>query len=416
MDDSIFQYKGNDLHCHGVYLQKITREMKTPFYVYSEKAIIDQLNAYKLAFAHTSHLICFSVKSLSNISILKLISSTGVGFDIVSGGELYRLMKIDADPKKIVFSGVGKDVASISAALDYGIMLFNVESASELTQINRIAGKMKRIAPIGIRVNPAIDAKTHGKIATGRKDDKFGIDFDEAIELIVRIKEFKNVELMGIDCHIGSQITELAPIIRTSKKIKACAEEIRKMGISLRYLDVGGGLGIRYRHENPPSISTYAKAVIRAMRDLDLKIIVEPGRSIVGNAGALITRVLYKKKKKNGKGFIIVDAGMNDLARPSLYNAYHHIIPLKKRPKKSMITADIVGPVCESSDVFGKARDIEEPFEGDYLAILSAGAYGSIMASNYGSRPRGAEILVTGKKFNIIRQAETFEDLVVREL
>lgn len=419
-----FIYKNNKLYAEGVAVEKIVKEAGTPCYIYSHKTLTRHYIAFDEAFKSVPHLICYSVKANSNIAVLNTFIKQGSGVDIVSGGELYRALKAGANPKKIVYSGVGKKEDEIEYALKIGILMFNVESPEELRTINKIAGRLKKKAGFAIRVNPNVDPRTHPYISTGLKKNKFGIEAGQAIQEYVYAKnKLKNLIPIGIDCHIGSQITKLSPFVDALKKTKEIIATLRREGINVTYLDIGGGLGITYKDEDAPHPSKYGKAVIDETRGLGIMLIFEPGRVMVGNAGILVTKVLYTKRG-TAKKFIIVDAAMNDLARPSLYGSYHVIKsvknpptpPLKKGGKGGFeIVADVVGPICESGDFFAKDRELPEFKAGDLIAIMSAGAYGFSMSSNYNSRPRVSEVMVKGNKFKIIRQRESYKDLIKGE-
>lgn len=417
-----FAYKKNKLYAEGVSIEKIAKEVGTPCYIYSHKTLVRHYNAFDSAFKSVPHLVCYSVKANSNIAVLNTFIKQGSGVDVVSGGELYRALKAGANPKKIVYSGVGKREDEIEYALKTGILMFNVESPEELRAINIIAGRLKKLAPkrsnwgkagFAIRINPDVDAKTHPYISTGLKKNKFGIEAKEALQEYVYAKNnLKNLVPVGVDCHIGSQLTQISPFVDTLKKTKGIISKLRKEGIDIKYLDMGGGLGITYDTEEPPDPSKYGKAIINETKGLrlTLTLIFEPGRVMVGNAGILIAKVLYVKKGTKKK-FIIVDAAMNDLARPSLYGSYHAIKAVRKKSGTEII-ADVVGPVCESGDFFAKDRELPEFRAGDLMAIMSAGAYGFSMSSNYNSRPRACEIMASGSKFSIIRQREMYADLI----
>jgi diaminopimelate decarboxylase len=353
------------------------------------------------------------MKSNSNLAVLRAFVKEGGGFDIVSAGELFRALKAGADPKKIVFSGVGKKKAEIEYALNAGILMFNVESEQELTVLNEIARGVEKKAPISLRVNPDVDPKTHPYISTGMKKSKFGIDIKRSLEVYKRALTLAHLEVIGVDCHIGSQLTTIPPFVDALSRVKVFVEALRKEGARIRYLDLGGGLGIRYKDEEPPHPEEYAGALIQGLRGLDVTLILEPGRVVVGNAGILVTEVLYLKEGEE-KTFVVVDGGMNDLIRPALYGSYQAIRPVVER-KGEMIVADVVGPICESGDFFAKDREIPRPQEGDLLAVMSAGAYGFTMSSNYNSRPRAPEILVDGDNFHVVRKRESFEDLISGE-
>jgi diaminopimelate decarboxylase len=406
-----FDYKGKNFYAEGVPVDRIIKEVGTPVYVYSHKTLTRHFQAYDQAFAAVPHLVCYSIKANSNIAVLKTFAEEGSGFDIVSGGELFRARKAGADPKKIVFSGVGKREDEIEFALKSGILMFNVESAQELRAIDRIAKRLRKKAGVSIRVNPNVDPKTHPYISTGLKKNKFGIETEDAFREYVYAKNsLKNVVPIGIDCHIGSQITQLTPFVDALKKTTELLGRLRAEGLDIKYIDMGGGLGITYDKEEPPHPSKYGEAVLKGTKGLGVTLIFEPGRSMVGNAGILATRVVYTKKGSE-KNFVIVDAAMNDLARPSLYGSYHAIKAVKAVSKKE-ITADVVGPICESGDFLAKDRIIPEVKAGDALAVMSAGAYGFSMSSNYNTRPRAAEVLVKGKEFFVVRKREELKDLI----
>ena len=350
------------------------------------------------------------MKALSNLSILKLFASMGAGFDIVSVGELMRCLRIGADPRKIVFSGVGKTDEEIAAALEAGILMINVESRPELHRVAEVAGRMKRRAPVSLRVNPDLDPGTHPHISTGHRDSKFGVPLSQVDEYYAEASALAQLEIVGLSTHIGSQITEMAPFTEAGQKVAAIVGRLRSAGIPLKYLDLGGGLGIPYQ-EQPPPPSEYAHALLKPIVGLGLKIITEPGRVMVGNAGVLVARVIYNKET-DVKRFVVIDGAMNDLIRPVLYEAYHEIVPVDRRKLGKTVTADIVGPVCESGDFFARERVMAEPEEGALLAVMSAGAYGFVMSSNYNSRPRAPEVLVDGADVHVIRERDTFEDQI----
>jgi len=404
-----FNYRDGELFAEDVPLASLVSEVGTPLYVYSQKTLERHFRAFDEALSRGRHLVCFSVKSNSNIAVLRLFSSLGSGADIVSGGELFRCFKAGISPGKIVFSGVGKTDADITYALDAGIMMFNVESGEELERINRIAAGKSMKAPVAIRVNPNIDPETHPYISTGLKENKFGIDVDRAISLYKKGRSYPSLEIKGIDCHIGSQLTTLSPFEETVLKLREIITALAAEDVAIEWVDMGGGLGITYRDETPPSPAAYAETIERAAHGMTQSFIFEPGRVMAGNAGILITRVLYVKEGAE-KTFVVVDAGMNDMIRPSLYNAYQEVQALKRVGET--MKADVVGPICESGDFFAKDRIIPAVVGGDYLCVMSAGAYGFTMASNYNSRPRPAEVLVNGGQFHIIRARETYEDLI----
>jgi diaminopimelate decarboxylase len=405
-----FHYQDNKLWCERVPVDHIAEEAGTPFYLYSHKTLRQHFCVFDEAFAGVPHIICFSVKSNSNIAILKIFINEGGGVDIVSGGELYRALQAGVDPQKVVYSGVGKKADEIEYALESGILLFNAESSQELHVINDCAEKLGKIAGIALRVNPDVDPETHPHISTGLKKNKFGIDIQRSLEEYRHAKKLANLDIRGISCHIGSQVTKLSPFVDALARLKKLINLLRGEGISIRYLDLGGGLGITYERETAPHPTEYAKVIIEATRDIDCTLIFEPGRVIAGNAGILVTKVLYTKSNEE-KNFVVVDAGMNDLIRPSLYNSYHQIQPVMM-DKKDEIIADVVGPICESGDYLAKGRKISRFERGDLMAVMSAGAYGFTMSSNYNSRGRIPEVLVSDDQFYIIRQRETYVDLI----
>ena len=405
-----FQYIEDRLHCEEVPLEAIAEKVGTPFYCYSHATLKRHYYAFDTAFAGVDHLTCFSVKACSNIAILKLFASLGAGMDIVSGGELYRALKAGVPPDKIVFSGVGKTEEELVYGLEQSILMFNLESPQEMLALNECAARLGRRAPIAIRVNPDVDPKTHPYISTGLRENKFGIDLEVSESMYAQAREMSNLDIVGVGCHIGSQLTEVSPFLDTFKRLKLLIERLRQQGIQIRYLDLGGGLGITYSEENPPLPSEYAKALLDEVDGVDCSLIFEPGRVIVGNAGVLITRVLYTKEGPV-KNFLVVDAGMNDLMRPSLYGSYHHVQPVvdHKRPE---LLADVVGPICETGDFLARDRSLPQIEQGELLAVMSAGAYGFAMSSNYNSRLRPPEIMVRGDKYEVIRARETYEDLL----
>jgi diaminopimelate decarboxylase len=406
-----FRYKGKELYAEDVPLRELAKEYGTPLYVYSEKTLLRHLNAYKGAFDGFPHIVCFALKANSNIRILGLLAENGAGADIVSGGELYRALKAGINPKRIVYAGVGKTEEEIGYALKSGILMFNVESVEELTEINRVAGLMRLRAPVALRVNPDIDPETHPYISTGLKKHKFGIPIEDALEYYRAAGKMKNIKVIGIHKHIGSQLTKVSPFVDALKKVLALMDELKAQGLTLSYLDMGGGLGITYNNETPPQPEELARSLIPLLKGREnITLIIEPGRSIVGNAGILLTKCLYRKKGAE-REFVIVDAGMNDLMRPALYGAYHEVLPVVKRMGKKTLT-DIVGPICESGDFLAKDRMMTIPRMGDCLAVMSAGAYGFSMGSNYNSRTKAAEVIVSGKTHLLIRKRETYRDLI----
>ncbi len=409
-----FEYRNGELFAEGVPVRRIAREAGTPVYVYSLATLRRHFHVFDQAFAALSHLVCFSMKSNSNLAVLRAFVKEGGGFDIVSAGELFRALKAGAEPKKIVFSGVGKRKAEIEYALNAGILMFNVESEQELSVLDEVARGMGKKAPISLRVNPDVDPKTHPYISTGMKKSKFGIDIKRSLEVYKRALSLSHLEVIGVDCHIGSQLTTIPPFVDALSRVKVFVEALRKEGARIRYLDLGGGLGIRYKDEEPPHPEEYAGALIQGLKGFDATLILEPGRVIVGNAGILVTEVLYLKETDEKK-FVVVDGGMNDLIRPALYGSYQAIRPVVEG-KGEMIVADVVGPICESGDFFAKDREIPRPQAGDFLAVMSAGAYGFTMSSNYNSHPKAPEILVDGENFYVVRKRESFEDLIQGEV
>jgi len=405
-----FEYKNRELYCEEIPITKIAQKVGTPFYLYSYKTLIRHFNVFNDAFKDIPHLVCYSAKANSNMALLRLFVNLGGGVDVVSGGELYRALKGGADPKKIVFSGVGKREDEIEYALRIGILMFNVESSQELQTINEVAGRIGKKAPIAIRVNPDIDPKTHPYISTGLRKNKFGIDILRAPTAYRFASQLQNLKIIGIDCHIGSQLVEVEPIIEALKKLKRLVGDLRKEGMGIQYLDLGGGLGITYEDEEPPHPVEYASTILDQIRGFDCTLILEPGRVIVGNAGVLVSKVLYTKENEE-KRFVIVDAGMNDLVRPSYYGSYHQILPVKEE-NRDEIVADVVGPICESSDFLAKERKIPRLNPGELIVIMSAGAYGFSMSTNYNSRPRVAEVLVRNDQMFVIRKREDYEDLI----
>jgi diaminopimelate decarboxylase len=409
-----FSLQGGELYCESVPLARIAEREGTPLYVYSRATLERHFKAFDGAFSSVPHLSCYSVKANSNLAILRLFARMGSGVDVVSGGEILRVLKAGIAPEKIVYSGVGKTRAEIELALASDILMFNVESAQELELINQVATEKGVRARVALRVNPDVDPQTHPYISTGLKKNKFGISIDDAFDVYVQAAAMKGIEVAGIDCHIGSQITTVRPFVDALTRVKAFVLRLREQGIEIRMIDLGGGLGIMYDSEQPPEPAQYAEAIISEMADMDCTLILEPGRCLVGNAGCLVTRVLYTKATEV-KNFVIVDAGMNDLLRPSLYDAHHGVVPVQKKDG-SVIKADIVGPICETGDFLARELDIVSPEQGDLLAVMSAGAYGFSMASNYNSRLRPAEVLVDGSDYHVIRRRETFDDLVHCEI
>jgi diaminopimelate decarboxylase len=407
----MFSYDQNDLYCDQVPLDAISRAAGTPCYVYSAQSILDAYHSYTAAFAGIPHSICFAVKANSTLGVLSLLAKAGAGFDIVSGGELFRVLKAGGDPSRVVFSGVGKTVQEIEYALNNGIHSFNCESEAELALIDALAGRLGKRAHFALRVNPDVDASTHPYISTGLKDHKFGIDIADAEAIYGRARQFTNIEARGVSCHIGSQMLDIDPMLEAAGKVIELLERLRAQGHAITDLDLGGGLGVAYKPaDHPAAIATFANHIRPLIEKTGARLMLEPGRSIVGPAGVLLTRVLYRKTSPK-KEFVIVDAAMNDLIRPTLYHAHHEIIPLRKTGQP-VIHADVVGPVCESGDYLARGRDLPGVLPGDFLAICTAGAYGFVQASNYNSRPRAAEILVEGATWRVIRERENLEDLL----
>ncbi len=408
-----FNYKNGQLFAEDVNLENIAREYGTPCFVYSRATLERHWHAFNDAFGDHPHMICYSVKANSNIGILNLLARLGSGFDIVSVGELERVLKAGGEPKKIVFSGVGKRADEMQRALEVGIRCFNIESIGELERLNDVAASMGKIADISIRVNPDVDAQTHPYISTGLKDNKFGIDIDIVEGVYQQAAAMPNINVTGIDCHIGSQLTELSPIMDALERLIALADRLKERGINIHHLDLGGGLGVRYQDENPPLPSDYTTQLFTNERLKDYEIIIEPGRAIAANTAVLLTEVEYIKRGDE-KNFAIVDAAMNDLIRPALYTAWQAIVPVKESQNNIGEVFDIVGPICESADFLGKDRKLNIE-QGDLLAVRSVGAYGFTMSSNYNSRPRAVELLVDGDKVTVIRDRETIESLFENE-
>ena len=409
-----FKLKNTILYAENVALNQIASEFGTPCYVYSKAALTLAFERFSAGFIGTNHLVCFAVKANPSLAILNLFASLGAGFDIVSGGELARVLAAGGDPQKIVFSGVGKTEAEMQAALNAGIFCFNVESASELTRLNKVAAAMGKIAPVSLRVNPNVDAKTHPYISTGLKNNKFGVAYEDALNIYLQAAVMTNIAIHGVDCHIGSQITELSPFLDAFDRVLSLVDALEQQGISIQHIDAGGGIGICYSDETPPEFNVYASAMRAKLGDRNIKLVFEPGRALVGNAGVLLTKVEYLKPTE-AKNFAIVDAAMNDLMRPALYDAYHDIKAVQPRDDEShALIYEIVGPVCESGDFLGHDRTLALK-EGDLLAIMSAGAYGMSMASNYNTRPRAAEVMVDDDQCHLIRRRELIADLFALE-
>ena len=404
-----FNYKNNELYAEDLAVTDLADQYGSPLYIYSKATLVRHMNAFKEALAKKRHLICYAVKANSSLSILALMASLGAGFDVVSEGELRRVIKAGGDPKKVVFSGVGKTAHEIAFALEQGIDCFNIESVPEINAISSVAKSLGKKARVSVRVNPNVDAKTHPSISTGLKSNKFGIAYDEALAVYRQMAADPNLEICGIDCHIGSQMTSGAPILEATERLLDLYKELTECGIKIDHIDIGGGLGVTYGDETPPSPYEYMSAVINRLKDLDISIYVEPGRAMVANAGILVTKALYLKKG-SVKNFCIVDAGMNDLIRPALYNSWMNIVEVKKQQDAKVDLYDVVGPVCESDDFLGKERKLAVS-AGEYLAVRGAGAYGSSMSSNYNSRLLCAEILVDKNKSYVIRKRQDFSQL-----
>ena len=405
-----FQYKNEQLYVEDLPVKQLAEEFGTPLYIYSRATLERHWHAFDSALGKHPHLICYAVKANSNIGILNVMAKLGSGFDIVSQGELERVLAAGGEASKVVFSGVAKSRAEIMRALEVGIRCFNVESIAELYRINQIAGEMGKVAPISLRVNPDVDAHTHPYISTGLKENKFGVSVDEAREVYKLAATLPHVKITGMDCHIGSQLTELQPFLDATDRLIRLIEQLQEDGITLKHLDLGGGLGVTYTDERPPHPSDYAAALLNKLKDYkDLEIILEPGRAIAANAGILVAKVQYLKSNES-RNFAITDTGMNDMIRPALYEAYMNIIEIDRTLEREKAIYDVVGPVCETSDFLGKQRELAIA-EGDYIAQRSTGAYGASMSSNYNSRPRTAEVLVDGNKAHLIRRRESLSEL-----
>jgi diaminopimelate decarboxylase len=410
-----FKFKNNLLYCEDVRVSDLVKKYGTPLYVYSYNTFVGHFLKLKAAFRQVNPLICYSVKANSNLAILKALVACGAGLDIVSGGELFRAIRAGCDPAKIVYASVGKTDAEIEEAIRKGIKFFNVESQPELENINRIAGRLHKVTNVAIRINPDVAPKTHHYITTGKLTNKFGIDFATARKVLLSGRKLRNVNISGIHIHIGSQITDGAPFLEAIKKVVAFISQLKLKGVNIEYLNIGGGLGIIYQNEKPQTADEFARKILPVLKDSGLKIIMEPGRFIIGSAAILAVKVLYIKKTPL-KNFMIVDAGMNDLIRPALYDAHHEIVPLKTPLSKKTTKVDVVGPICESGDFLAKARNLPVTREGDFLAVMCTGAYGFSMASNYNSRRRPAEVLVKGDQVKLIRKRESQEDLIRNEI
>ncbi len=408
-----FSYQAGELYAEDVAIKEIVEQYSTPCYIYSKATFTRHYLAYKNAFADYPNLICYAVKANSNLGVLSVLARLGAGFDIVSVGELERVLKAGGDPAKVVFSGVGKQAHEMQRALQVGVHCFNIESEAELHRLNEVALEMGVVAPVSLRVNPDVDAGTHPYISTGLKDNKFGVPISSAKTIYLRAKELPGISILGVDCHIGSQLTETGPFLDALDRVLLLVDDLASLGIELEHIDLGGGLGVRYDNENPPEPAEYVAAILGKLAARRLKVVLEPGRSIAANAGILITRVEFLKRQED-KNFAIVDAAMNDLLRPALYSAWQNIVPVQPRDDCATETYDIVGPVCETGDFLGKDRELKIA-PGDLLAVRSAGAYGFAMSSNYNSRNRPAELMVDGGSVHVVRQRETIADQIALE-
>ena len=415
-----FAYKNNVLHCEDVSVAQIAKEVGTPVYIYSSATLTRHFQVFDKALEGIPHIICFSVKANSNLAVLNLLFQQGAGADIVSGGELFRVQRAGGSPKKVVFSGVGKTRAEMEQALRADILAFNVESQEELRALNEVAGQLGKRAPVSLRVNPDVDAQTHPYISTGLKKNKFGVAKASAREVYRYAKDLPHIEIVGVDCHIGSQLTNTSPFVDAAERLVVLVDKLRQDGIAIQYLDVGGGLGIPYGEDGeptPPSPAEYGAALRKSLAPLiakNITIICEPGRVIAGNAGALITQVLYHKQSEI-KHFTIVDAAFNDLLRPAFYESFHPMQPVEKKPDRPQVRTDIVGPICETGDFLARDREMARVDQGEWISVGASGAYGFTMASNYNTRPRAAEVLVRQNQFQIVRKRETLEQLVENE-
>ncbi len=410
-----FHYKGKELYCEDVAVKDVAEEVGTPFYLYSHKTLVDHYTKIAKAFKSVKPLICFSMKANSNLAVIKSLVKAGAGLDIVSGGELFRALKTGIDPKKIVYAGVGKTREEIHDAIKAGILLFNVESTGEIVAINEIAGKLKKKVNVSLRVNPDVEVSTHSYITTGKKESKFGIELDTAEAVFLDKARYHHIDLCGIHVHIGSQITMGDPFVKAFRKVLIFMAKLEKNGAKIKFLNLGGGLGIIYSDEKPQTADEFASRILPLLQGRKFQVIFEPGRFICGNAGIFVSRVIYTKKTQT-KNFIVVDGAMNDLIRPSLYGAYHEVLAVMKNESLKRIKADVVGPVCETGDFLAKDRNVPDFGTGDLIAFMSAGAYGFTMSSNYNSRPRVPEVMVSGSKFELVRKRESFADLIKGEM
>jgi len=409
-----FEYRDGVLFAEEVSVTALAEEYGTPLYIYSAATFKRHFKAFDSAFAELDHLTCYSVKANSNLSVLKMLAEQGAGMDIVSGGELYRALKAGVAPEKIVYSGVGKRASEIKQALEAGILMFNVESVAELLKINDVAKEMDVVAKISFRINPDVDPQTHPYISTGMAKNKFGLDIEHSLEAYKMTADLDHIEPIGMDCHIGSQLTSIDPFLEALEKLLDFYEKLKGLGMDIQYLDLGGGLGIPYDDEEPPHPTEFGQALAGMLKDVPLKVILEPGRVIAGNAGIMVTEVVYTKSNPT-KNFLIVDGAMNDLVRPSLYGSYHRIAEVEQNGRK-VEEYDVVGPICESGDFLARDRELPRIVDGERLAVFSAGAYGFTMSSNYNSRPRACELIVDGDKVLVARKRETYEDLIEKEL
>lgn len=411
----LFNYKNETLFCEDLPIPHIAEKIGTPFYLYSKNTLLRHYERLDKSLEGIDHIICYAIKANPALAICKLLAEQGAGADVVSGGELWRALRVGIPPEKIVFNGNGKTTEELTAGLEADILMFNVDSESELVLLDKIAGGMRRKARVALRVNPDIDPKTHPYISTGLKENKFGVSIETALELYKEAAALSNIEVVGIHKHIGSQIVELSPFIDSLERIVTLRDELDRSGIGIRYIDMGGGIGITYNDENPPSFEEYVNAIRPSIEGSDRTLIIEPGRVLAGNAGILVTRVLHTKKSGD-KNFIVVDAAMNDLLRPSVYGAYHRIIPvLRHKEGNGTIEADVVGGICESTDFFARGRELPAVEPDELIAVMSAGAYGSAMSSNYNSRPLIAEVMVDGTRMQLIRRRQSYEEMVELE-
>jgi len=412
---NLFDYKNGILFCEDIPIPQIAEQIGTPFYLYSKNTILRHYRKFEESLTAIDHIVCYALKANPSLGVCKVLAEAGSGMEIISGGELYRALRVGVPPQKIIFNGNGKTAEEMRAALDSDILMFNVDSESELKLLNRIASEQGRTARVGLRVNPDIDPRTHPYISTGLKENKFGVAIEDALELYKQAGAMSNIEVVGIHKHIGSQIVEVSPFVESLERIMSLVAQLNQVGLEIKYVDMGGGIGITYDEEKPPSFDDYVGAIRPLVDDCGCTLIVEPGRVIVGNAGILVTRVLHVKKSA-GKNFVVVDAAMNDLLRPSVYKAYHRIVPVdRSENERATIVADVVGGICESTDFFARGREVCEPESGELIAIMSAGAYGSAMSSNYNSRPLIAEVMIDGTDMKIIRRRQTFEEMTALE-